>query len=374
MLTSSQVAQFHRGALPPGERVVRCLTGGDIDRVPFGVGLGWMPWGSAVPNWQRDSGIADLDPAKHFGYDRGFGGPAMQYGFFPPFEHIVLEDTREYQVIRNERGIVRKQLKDDGTMSDWIEHPVKTPADWEQLRDRLQMNDKRISQDWPGFRAWLKASGAAVQVGDYPWGIFGTVRDFLGNEQVLYEFYDHPDMIHDMMNTLTTLWLALYERVANEVRIDHIHIWEDMSGRQGSLISPAMVEEFMMPCYDRIVAFARAHGVRVVSVDTDGDCSQLVPIFMKHGINMMFPFEVQAGNDIRDYRRQYPKLGIMHGLDKRALAGTLADVDREVEKARWMVKNGGRYIPGFDHMVPPDAKWKNFQYAASQLKTICYES
>lgn len=213
-----------------------------------------------------------------------------------------------------------------------------------------------------------------MQVGTFPWGIFGTVRDFLGNEQVLYAFYDHPDMIRDMMDTLTTLWLALDDRVAAEVQIDHIHIWEDMSGRHGSLISPAMVEEFMMPCYDRMVAFAWAHNVRIVSVDTDGDCAQLVPVFLKHGINMMFPFEVQAGNNIRVYRQQYPTLGIMFGLDKRALAGTLADVDREVDKARWMLKNGGRYIPGFDHLIPPDAKWENFQYAANQLKEICYQS
>ena len=127
-----------------------------------------------------------------------------------------------------------------------------------------------------------------------------------------------------------------------------------------------------MPCYDRIVAFAKAHGVRVVSVDTDGDCSQLVPVFTKHGINMMFPFEVQAGCDIRVYRQQYPTLGIMHGLDKRALAGSLADVDRELERTRWMLKNGGRYVPGFDHLIPPDAKWENFQYAANHLKEICY--
>jgi hypothetical protein len=88
---------------------------------------------------------------------------------------------------------------------------------------------------------------------------------------------------------------------------------------------------------------------------------------------MMFPFEVQAGNDIRVYRQQYPTLGIMYGLDKRALAGTRADVDRELDKARWMVKQG-RYIPGFDHLIPPDAKWANFQYAANQLKEICYRS
>lgn len=358
--------------LAPGERAVRCLTGGDIDRVPFGVGLGWHQWGGALNNWRRDSGIADLEPAKYFGYDASFALPAMQYGFFPVFPREVLEKTADYTIYRDERGITMKQQ--GNSMPDWIEHPIKTPADWEQLRPRLQMDEKRITEDWVKFRARLKQTGEAVQVGTFPWGIFGTVRDFLGNEQVLYAFYDEPEMIRDMMNTLTTLWIGMYERVEAQVQIDHIHIWEDMSGRQGSLISPAMVEGFMMPCYDRIVAFAKAHGVRVVSVDTDGDCSQLVPIFMKHGINMMFPFEVQAGNDIRAYRRQYPTLGIMHRLDKRCLAGSLADADREVERARWMIQNGGRYIPGFDHLIPPDAKWENVQYTTNQIKEICYQS
>jgi len=37
-----------------------------------------------------------------------------------------------------------------------------------------------------------------------------------------------------------------YEQLAPHVQIDMIHIWEDMSGKQGSLISPAMIEAFMM--------------------------------------------------------------------------------------------------------------------------------
>ena len=125
-----------------------------------------------------------------------------------------------------------------------------------------------------------------------------------------------------------------------------------------------------MPCYDRIAAFARAHGVRLISVDTDGDCSELVPLMMRHGVNVFFPFEVQAGNDILTYRKQYPTLGIMCGLDKRALAGTRADIDREVERARAMIQQG-RYVPGFDHLIPPDVGWENFQYAATRLRQVC---
>jgi hypothetical protein len=85
---------------------------------------------------------------------------------------------------------------------------------------------------------------------------------------------------------------------------------------------------------------------------------------------MFFPFEVQAGCDILDYRKKYPALGIMGGLDKRALAGSIADVDIVIEKAAIMISKG-RYVPMFDHLIPPDAKWGNFKYAADKIKILC---
>lgn len=124
----------------------------------------------------------------------------------------------------------------------------------------------------------------------------------MGAEEVLVGFYTEPEMIRDIMDTYTELWLQLYGVVAERVQIDHIHIWEDMSGKQGSLVSPAMIEDFMMPSYDRIAAFAKEHGVPVVSVDSDGQVDELVPLMMKHGVNAFMPFEVQAGCDIEVFR------------------------------------------------------------------------
>jgi uroporphyrinogen-III decarboxylase len=203
-------------------------------------------------------------------------------------------------------------------------------------------------------------------------GRLRLVRQMMA-ETALLAFYEYPEMVKDMMNHLTDLWIFLWERVAREVKIDHVHIWEDMSGRQGSLISPAMVREFMMPCYDRIADFAKSVGARIVSVDTDGNCSELVPLMMEHGVNMFLPFEVQAGNDVRDFRKLYPELGIWGGLDKRALAGTKADVNVEIDRCRDMVEKG-RYAPMFDHLVAPNASWENFVYAAEEVRKICWGS
>ena len=359
-------------SLTCGERFMRCLTGQPIDRVPFGVGIGWAPWGETYERWKVESGDPALDVGKTLGFDLSCAGAKIYQGLWPEFAYEVLEKTDDYITARDGRGIVMRNRRDMHSMPLFLEHPVKDQADWTRIKtERLRVDDpSRVAEDWPAFRRRMQESGEAVQVGWFPYGVFGTPRDLMGAEEVLMAFYTDPEMIEDMMTHLTDVWLAVWERVAAETQIGHIHIWEDMSGRQGSLISPAMVKAFMMPCYDRIAAFAQAHGVRVVSVDTDGDCAELVPIMMEHGVNTFFPFEVAAGNDIEAYRRQYPTLGIIGGLDKRALAAGKAEIDREVEKAARMVKHG-RYIPAFDHLIPPDVPWENFVYAAEQTRKLC---
>lgn len=366
---------FSVESLPCGERMVRCLLGQPVDRIPFGVGIGWLPWGATREQWIAKSGDPQLDIAQRLGFDGSFACPAVHAGIFPHFPEEILERTEGFVVRRDTHGIVRRDRADSGSMPEFLEYPVKTRSDWTRLKEeRLRIDEPgRLAQDWDTFRARLHESGEAVQVGAFPYGVFGTVRDFLGVETTLMAFYDDPEMIRDMMQHLTSLWIALWDRVADEVRIDHIHIWEDMSGRQGSLISPAMVREFMMPCYDRIAEFARSRDVRLVSVDTDGDCAELVPIMMQHGINVFFPFEVQAGNDIREVRRLYPELGIWGGLDKRALAKGKTEIDSEISKAAAMIETG-RYVPAFDHLIPPDVPWENFVYAADRLREMCHAS
>jgi len=360
-------------SLTCGERVVRCLLGQQIDRVPFGVGIGWHPWGETLERWRRESGDPELDYAAAVGLEASFAIPSLISGIHPGFEHTVLDETETMITWRDERGVTQRGRKDGGSIPEYLDYPVKTPDDWQRLKEeRLRPNDPaRMAQEWDQFRAHITQTGEAVQVGHFPWGVFGSARDLMGAEELLVAFYTEPEMVRDIMEHLTELWIGLWERVAAEVRIDHIHIWEDMSGRQGSLISPKMVNEFMMPCYDRVAAFARDHEVRIISVDTDGDCSELVPTMTKHGINVFLPFEVQAGNDIWEYRRLYPNLGISGGLDKRALARDRRSIDIEIDKCKRMLEKG-RYVPGFDHLIPPDVPWENYLYAAERIRELCH--
>ncbi len=114
---------------------------------------------------------------------------------------------------------------------------------------------------------------------------------------------------------------------------------------------------------------ARAHHVPIVSVDSDGLVDELVLTVMKHGVNAFLPFESQAGNDIVHYRRLYPRLGILGGPDKSALAKGRREIHAELNKAERMLAEGG-YVVGFDHLIPPDVPWANFAYAVEHLRKM----
>lgn len=359
------------------ERIVNTLLGRPTDRAPFVGWLGFSPWGATLKRWRKESDCADLDIWTYFGFEppmcpgaTPFLAAPIAYGPYPPFPEEVIEETAEYVIGVDAHGIRFRQARDANAMKEFISHPIQSRGDWDRYKaERLQPRVEERLADLPAWIAKTKSLDLPTQLGIFPWGVFGTARDLLGAEEVLLDFYNDSDMIRDIMDICVGLWLALYERVTEHIAIDHIHLWEDMSGRQGSLISMKMVEEFMMPHYDRVAQFARRKGIPLLSVDTDGRVDELLPVFMRHGVNALLPFEAQAGNDVEEFGRQYPELGIMGGLDKNALAKGKAEIHAQLDRAERMLARG-RYIAGFDHSIPPNVPWDNFRYFVENLKKI----
>ncbi len=135
-----------------------------------------------------------------------------------------------------------------------------------------------------------------------------------------------------------------------------------MSFKNGPLISPELFREFMVHAYRKVTDVARSHGVDIVLVDTDGDCSLLIPLFLEGGVTGIYPFEVQAGMDVVAVRQAYPELQILGGIDKKELATAPERIDAELERRLPnMLKTGG-YIPMADHQIPPDVSYENYLY------------
>jgi len=58
----------------------------------------------------------------------------------------------------------------------------------------------------------------------------------MGYERLFETYFDDPALIHDIQNTFTEVWLAVFEEVLARVEVDHIHFWEDISFGKGPMV------------------------------------------------------------------------------------------------------------------------------------------
>ena len=83
-------------------------------------------------------------------------------------------------------------------------------------------------------------------------GFFATPRELFGVEHQLTMYYDDPELMHDINNHMLNLWLSMLEELLSTIDLDFCYVWEDMSFKNGPLLSPRMFKEFIVPYYKRL--------------------------------------------------------------------------------------------------------------------------
>ena len=337
------------------------------DRLPNGYpvmagGLYWPTQGFAL----------DHDVRKHFKMSHTQVVVDVNLLWDPLFETKVLEEDEDRLTYIDIDGVERVYLKDEATIPTSMKWPITDKASWEKLKaERLNLDDisGRFPDNWSQLVEEYKNRDYPLALGGYPHGLFGTLSHLIGYENTFMWYAMQPELIHDILSTLTDVWIAVYSEVLDQVDVDHWQIWEDISCGKGPMISPAMVEEFMSPYIKRIADFLKARGVDIVLLDTDGDCYSIIPVFMEAGVTGMYPFESHCGMDVAKVRELYPKLQMLGGLPKSAIAKGPAVIDQFLAPIADVLKTGG-YVPFGDHFIPPEVDFENFTYYRNKLNEI----
>lgn len=334
-------------------------------------------WMKTMLNWKKE-GLPDTwDLAGYFKMDKlvwlpfegGWGGVP----FCPMFEKKVLDDDGQYNLIQDSDGIIKRILKvePETSMPQFVKFPVETKSDFEEkIKWRLDYKDKeRFPKDWD--RLVEGYSKRDYPIGMFITGPFGHLRNLMGDEGLMYQFYDDPELVRDIMDNWMEFYLHFIDQVCKDVIPEFVMIFEDMCYSSGPLISPDLFKEFMAPGLTRIITKAKEAGIKGIVVDTDGDCRKMIPIYLDCGANAFYPFEVQSGMDIVEMRKQYGKrFAIIGGLDKRKLAGNEDEIIEEIEKKVPFVASQGGFIPMFDHSIPPNVPLKAFQFGVDYLRKM----
>jgi uroporphyrinogen decarboxylase len=322
--------------------------------------------------WPTQGFPIDNDVRTELGMDLGQVLVNVNLLFHPMFEVTVIEETAETMTYIDIDGVKRLFLKKTGVIPSALENPIRDWATWNRLKEeRLNLKDikGRFPRSWPRLLERYRDRDFPLVLGGYPQGYFGTLAHLMGYEHLFYNYTDDPKLIHDIQKTFTDVWLAVYAEVLSQTSVDMFVFWEDISAGSGSMVSPAMIREFMVPYYKRMTGFLNEHGVKVIFVDTDGECTDLIPLFLDGGVTGMYPMEASCGVDIVNVRRLFPKLQLMGGIPKSELPKGRARIDEVLGPAEAVLETGG-YVPFGDHLIPPEVHWKEFRYYREKLNGI----
>ena len=248
--------------------------------------------------------------------------------------------------------------------------------------DGFEVHDLELDTENPGYvyamdvleRAVRETRGKSIpSIGAFGGGgdTLAALRD---TRQLLFDCTERPDAVREAELLLMDMWCDFYDRCHAVTReasdggsVCWFGVWSpgktyaahnDFSYN----ISPAMFRDFMLPRYRRITDLVRARGCDTIFVDSDGDVSQLIPLWLEAGINGVYPMEVAAGMDVGRLRQEYGRdLLMTGGIDKRALAQGPQAIDAELKRRMPVAEQGG-YVPHLDHAVPHDVPYEAFCY------------
>jgi hypothetical protein len=357
----------------PRERYVETLLFGKPDRVPFGPG---GPRESTFATWHQQGlpqnvsfvdALVEILPVPREAFHHTEGG-GMLARMIPMFEEKVLEHKDGHYVVQDWMGATT-EISDrfdytyirgakDFVTRKWHRFAVLGPEEWEKVAWRYDPKDPSRYPDAARV-AQLQASDMAIAVGFN--GPFWQMREWVGMEGLCLMMAEQPEFVDSMARFWLDYTLELLENTLRLIRVDSFHISEDMAYKAHSMVSPAMVRRFLQPSYLAWKELLRSYNVPLFDMDSDGEVSVLVPIWLESGINVCDPMEVAAGNDIVAFRQRFGKqMAYTGGIDKRAIAvGGQVMRDEVLRVVPPLFAEGG-YIPGCDHGVPPDISWPAF--------------
>jgi hypothetical protein len=351
------------------ERVLRTLRFQPVDRVPdneFGL------WEQTLTRWRQEG--MEYTPNALSGPLQSFYGtdedephvelPLINY-MLPGFEWTVLEEREQTRIIRDCDGAISEQLKPEygASIPHYLRYALESRADWQRIRD------ERLNPAQPGrLPRHVDALARRLRVRTHPFwlgcgSLYGWVRGWMGVQRLSLMVYDDRPLVEEIMEHVTQLTLGLMEQLANKgLEVDNGVWWEDMCYNHGSLLSPRLFSELMVPRYKRITGFMReAFGTEFHILDSDGNIHELAPLWLEGGINVMFPLEVAHTDAYRLSSQFGTRMALRGGFDKRALIAGPAAIDAEFERLRPLFLRGG-FIPMVDHVVPPDVSLANCTY------------
>jgi len=345
------------------ERFLKILEHQEPDRIPLDV------WRSPAFEVKLSSQLSPEELAE-FSPDLWLGirgaGPGVPEGFarrgvvYEPFIHYGIGIWVDKDTMEDEWGI-RRRLTSTRTESRVVYNPLKD-VDVGSL-DEYSFPDPNA----PGrFRITkedvenLKEEGYWV-VGHFGIDTFWCQAWYLrGFKQLTIDLYENPEFVEKLMGKLLEYYVEIGNQLA-ELRVDQVHMADDIATQTGMIISPRLWRRYFKPCYKKLIDGLRTK-VKYILYHSDGNLWPIIPDLIEIGVNILNPIQPDC-MDPAELKRVYgDQLTLWGGLSVQDTIphGTVEDVKEEVKRTVDSCALGGGFVLGTSNNVTQDTPIENF--------------
>jgi len=186
---------------------------------------------------------------------------------------------------------------------------------------------------------------------------FHNVADHFGMENYFIKMYTNPDVVDAVTRHVCEFYYEANERffeLAGD-EVDAYFLGNDFGTQLDLLVSPELMERFVLPWFRRFVEQGHAHGHQVMA-HCCGAMHKLIPRFIEAGIDALHPLQALArGMDAESLARDFKgKMAFIGGIDTQQLLvhGTPEDIRAEVRRVKRLLGPNLVVSPSHEALLP----------------------
>lgn len=234
-----------------------------------------------------------------------------------------------------------------------INNPLHLPANWFKL--------KKLGAQLQQVLILVVHQGFFLSLGVGDWQSF---------DLLIGQLRENRPLIRRWMEIYGEFAAQLADKILNRVKVDAALFNEPIGGLTGSLISPAMYRELVLPGYQPILDVLARYRIPLIIFRTYANARLLLPEVLKAGMNCLWAYECndQQMNYV-ELRREFGRdLSLIGGIDLDALRRNKTAIYNEIEEKVPALLAAEGYLPAADGRIREDVSFENYVFYRELLK------
>ena len=247
----------------------------------------------------------------------------------------------------------------DGVMGLPESYPLDEP---EKLQDYIwpDPRDPRLIGQVFERRARFPEGADAFLNGRHRDTLWEKAYMLVGMENLMVYMHTEPDFAHEVFRRIMDFQMGVAEAYL-ACGVELVRLGDDLGAQHSLMISRAMIEEFLVPEYRRLIGLYKRHGV-LVEFHSCGCVEDIVDLFIDLGVDILNPLQASA-NDLAKIRvLSDRKLCLRGGVSTELIAsGTREEIEADVREKIWLLGQDAGYFCSPDQKIPwTDAQYRHF--------------